>query len=146
MLALHVEGAAPQDIDLLVSGEQNQPQAFVFDAADVDGDAQLDIEVKASTKTQDPNVLINVIWVFPADFAVSLAELIAGSLTRNAEVYLDCGLEPQLLQMPQRRDAMRPGRAQRRMGPGLPGAQRDLPRSRRADLLRRQPGGLDPGE
>ena len=97
-MTVAVEGAAERDIDLLVTGERNEPQVFSFDGDDVNRDGRIDVEVRASTKTQDPNVLINVIWVFASGYPVSPDAVISGSATPDAEVYVDCGMEPQLLQ------------------------------------------------
>lgn len=106
VMELHVEGAPTQTIDLLVSGDQNEPQVFLFNARDTDGNGDLSIEVKASPTTQDPNVLLNAIWTFPENMKISNSELIAGDLTSNAEIYVDCGREPQLKKFPVRRDAV----------------------------------------
>lgn len=106
VMILQVEGAMEQEIDLLVSGEQNEPQAFLFDAQDNNRDGKIDIEVRASSNTQDPNVLINAIWVFPDKMPVSMDALISGELTSAAETYVDCGNELQWQAMPRRRDAI----------------------------------------
>ncbi|MBN1542218.1 hypothetical protein JW992_08720 [candidate division KSB1 bacterium] len=106
VMQLEVEGETARTIDLLVLGEQGQPQVFDFAAADIDGDGKIDITVRAAPHTTDPNVILNVIWVFAPEQKIDPADLIAGRLNYAAELMLDCGNEPQLKQTPLRRDAL----------------------------------------
>ncbi|MBD3385119.1 hypothetical protein GF407_09345 [candidate division KSB1 bacterium] len=106
IMKLEVEGAGVQMIDLLKSGEQNEPQVFLFSAKDTDSDGKLGIVVSAAEITQDPNTLINAIWVFPPGLQIDRDKLIAGELSSKAEVYIDCGLEPPLRHYPGRYEAM----------------------------------------
>ncbi len=106
IMKLEVEGAKERIIDLLESGEQNEPQVFLFSAKDTDNDGKLGIAVSAAEITQDPNTLINVIWVFPSATQIVRDKLIGGELSTRAEVYIDCGLEPPLQHYPGRYEAM----------------------------------------
>ncbi len=106
IMKLEVEGARERIIDLLESGEQNEPQVFLFSAKDMDDDGKLAIAVSAANITQDPNTLINAIWVFPAARQIDRDKLIAGELSSKAELYIDCGLEPPLQHYPGRYEAL----------------------------------------
>lgn len=94
-LELHVEGAAAQTIDPLAAGPANTPQIYQFAAKDTNSDGVLDIEILSPKG--DPNTLLNVIWVFPADHDLDESALIRGTLSSQAEIYLDAGREPQVL-------------------------------------------------
>lgn len=107
VLRLQVEGASTKTINVAEAGGQNVPQVVFFDAEDADGDGQLQIEVGASTETEDPNVFINGIWLFEADESVSEDDVISGSATPRADVYLDAGREPERGHLPPRVDAIR---------------------------------------
>jgi hypothetical protein len=106
VMKLTVEGAGVQEIDLLKSGDRNQPQAFLFDGRDTNRDGVLTVDVSASNRTIDPNTLINVIWIFRKGFQIDMDALIAGRLTADAEVVVDCGAEPHLQDLPLRRDGV----------------------------------------
>ncbi len=92
LMDLHVEGAASQTIDLMTLGPQHQPHVFFFDAED-DGDGLLHIEVTASAKGQDPNTLLNGLWVFTPEPSVDAAQVIDGSATPLAESFVNCGYD-----------------------------------------------------
>ncbi len=94
-LELHVEGAEEQTIDPLEAGPANTAQVYRFAAKDTNDDGILDVEILSPKG--DPNTLVNVIWVFPADFELDDDALIRGALSNKAEVYLDAGREPQVL-------------------------------------------------
>ena len=93
LMALHVEGATPQTIDLMELGGQHEPHARFFDAEDTDNDGWLDVTVAAAPQTQDPNVLLNAIWVFGPDVEVTEEAVLQGAATSLAETYVNCGDE-----------------------------------------------------
>lgn len=106
IMNLKVEGAPPLKIDLMKNGDRNQPQVFVFDAEDRNGDGQIELEITSAPETSDGNILLNVIWAFSEGVPLDLPDLIAGNLTDKAEIYVDCGNEPVLQQLPLRQDAI----------------------------------------
>lgn len=103
-LELHVEGAESQTIDPLERGPTNTPQVYRFDAEDHNGDGVLDIEILSPKG--DPNTLVNGVWVFPANYTLDEDALIRGSLSHTAEVYLDAGREPQVVNRSPRFDVL----------------------------------------
>jgi len=105
-MEFHVEGASIRTVDPLLFGVRNQPLVFLFDAEDADRDGELRIEARPTTQAKDPNVILNGIWVFPATASVTSDEVISGSASRRAEVYVDCGVEPEVQQRPTRLDAV----------------------------------------
>lgn len=107
VMELRVEGAAPETINVVEEGGQNVPQVLFFDAEDTNGDGQLHVDIGASTRTEDPNVFVNGLWVFEAGAQISEEAVIRGQATSSAEVYVDAGREPQLQQRPPRLDAIR---------------------------------------
>lgn len=107
LMELRVEGAETKTINVVEEGGQNVPQVVLFDAADADGDGELAVEVGASTRTEDPNVFVNALWMFEAGASVGEQALIRGDATANAEVYLDSGREPERRRLPPRVDAVR---------------------------------------
>lgn len=106
MMEFHVEGAPLRTVDPLIDGTRNQPLVFLFDAQDVDRDGQLLIETRPSAQSKDPNVILNAIWVFPAGLNVATEAVVSGAATKSAEVYVDCGKEPEVQELPTRVDAM----------------------------------------
>ncbi|MFB6272029.1 MAG: hypothetical protein ABEL51_03940 [Salinibacter sp.] len=107
LMELRVEGAETKTINVVEEGGQNVPQVVLFDAVDADGDGELTVEVGASTRTADPNVFVNVLWMFEAETSVEEQALVRGEATAQAEVYLDCGREPARRRLPPRVDAVR---------------------------------------
>ena len=104
--AMQVEGAPNRTVDLATATKKNQPQVYTFDARDENGDGQLELEVHAAPTSKGPNTILNVVWVFPADQDLPREELISGDLNPNAEIYVDCGLEPQVIDRSPRVDAV----------------------------------------
>ncbi len=105
-MEFHIEGAAEKTVDPLTVGTRNQPLIFFFDAEDVNKDGLLRIDARPSASCKDPNVILNGIWLFPERSAVREEEVINGSATKQAEVYVDCGQEPDLQNMHTRIDAL----------------------------------------
>lgn len=101
-----VEGDSIRTVDLAAAVARNQPQVYLFHARDVNGDGQLSVEVHAAPISRGPNTILNTIWMFPEERELSKQALISGTLTSEAELYVDCGLEPRVLQLPPRRDAV----------------------------------------
>jgi hypothetical protein len=93
LLELRVEGAPPLTVDPMADGRKNSPHLFLFDAHDENGDGSLAVEVHPSPRSPDPNVFLNVFWVFPEGAVLSEDSLVRGRLSRQAEVYVDCGRE-----------------------------------------------------
>jgi len=106
-MELRVEGAETKTINVVAEGGQNVPQVVLFDAADADGDGQLTVEVGASTRTEDPNMFVNALWMFGAGASVEEQALIRGAATERAEVYVDSGREQERRQLPPWVDAVR---------------------------------------
>ncbi len=92
-MELRVEGAPHLLVDPLREGVQNRPYIFLFDARDENGDGELAIEAHPSPRFPDPNIFLNVFWLFPPDFPIDPAALMRGELSPQAEVYYPCGLE-----------------------------------------------------
>lgn len=92
-MALQVEGAVTQTIDLLRTGAQNVPQVFFFDAEDLNQDGWLEIDIAGSPTGQDPNVFVNGIWTFLPDVSVTAADVISGAANKSAETRVNAGME-----------------------------------------------------
>lgn len=105
MMEFHIEGAEVRTIDPIAFGSRNQPLVFFFDAEDVNRDGLLEVETRPSAG-RDPNVILNGVWIFPEGSTVSSEAVISGSATGQAEVYIDCGREPQVQDLPTRIDAL----------------------------------------
>ncbi len=93
LLELHVEGARPITIDPLKDSVRNRPYVYSFHGADTNKDGELAIEVQASPRSPDPNVMLNCFWVFPEGTAIDAPALIRGELPARAEVSYSCGQE-----------------------------------------------------
>ena len=91
---MNVEGAPAQLVDLALNAPHNQPQVFLFDARDADGDGWIDIKVFAP-QGQDPNATLATIAVYAAGTTLTRGELIAGSNAEKdrAELRIACGTE-----------------------------------------------------
>lgn len=91
---MEVEGAPVQHVDLALNAPHHQPQVFLFDARDTDGDGWIALRVFAP-QGQDPNSTLATIAVYPAGLMLSRDELIAGSLAKldRAELRVACGTE-----------------------------------------------------
>jgi len=106
MMEFHVEGAPITTVDPLVAGARNQPLVFFFDAKDVNEDGLLQIEARPSGVSRDPNVILNAIWIFSEHADITPEAVISGAATKQAEVYIDCGQEPDVQDRPTRIDAL----------------------------------------
>jgi hypothetical protein len=106
VMDLRVEGADPVTIDALKDGEKNRPYVYFFDARDVNGDGEITLEVHASTKGVDPNVILNAFWVFAPGAHIAAEEVIRGEGTRKAELSWSCGMENELGGSPSRVDGI----------------------------------------
>jgi hypothetical protein len=107
MAEIRVEGSAPRTIDMLADAAQNQPQAVIVDGGDQNGDGRLHVELRPYAANKDPNIILNALWVFPSGTEVTVEEIISGQASKRAEVYLDCGKEPEIQRLPTRMDALR---------------------------------------
>lgn len=135
---MNLEGAPTQTVDLALNAPLHQPQVFLFDARDADGDGWIDVSVFAP-QGQDPNATLATIAVYPAGTALTRAELIAGRLAQpdRAELRVACGTE--MAGQSARTDVLHAayaGRAQpelaikskRRLTPGKDGVVQEGPR------------------
>jgi hypothetical protein len=91
---MEVEGAPTQSVDLALNAPHNQPQVFLFDAKDADGNGWIDINVFAP-QGQDPNATLATIAVYAAGSTLTRDELITGSNAEKdrAELRIACGTE-----------------------------------------------------
>jgi len=106
LIELRVEGSSPLTVDPMVDGKKNQPHVFLFDAQDTNGDGWLDIEAHASPKSPDPNVILNVFWVFTRNAPFTADEILRGEVSSQAEEYFDCGTEAEKTAPAARLDAI----------------------------------------
>lgn len=97
VMILAVEGAAEQVVDVVDQVGQNVPLVVSFDAVDENEDGWIDIELRAARDTVDGNLFLNVLWVFGAKERIDEDRLIRGELSAQAEHYIDCGRDPELL-------------------------------------------------
>ncbi|MBF8297219.1 MAG: Bac rhamnosid6H protein [Bacteroidetes bacterium] len=104
---VHIEGSAPRLIDLVADAKRNQPQVFLFDGKDQDNDGELHVELRPSSKVMDPNIFLNALWVFRPDASFTPEVIVSGRASKQAELYLDCGAEPEIRRLPTRIDAIR---------------------------------------
>lgn len=103
-LLILVEGASPLPFDPIDGGAQNLPQTVQLIGTDDNRDGIIDVEIQATEG--DPNTILNVLWVFPADFEVDTDDLLAGRLSEIAEAYVDAGAEEAVRQRETRYDVM----------------------------------------
>ena len=91
---MEVEGAPVQAVDLALNAPRQEPQIFLFDAKDTDGNGWINIRVFAP-QGQDPNSTLATIAVYAAATKLSRGELVAGSNAENdhAELRIACGTE-----------------------------------------------------
>jgi hypothetical protein len=106
VMELEVEGAPTKRINPAKKGGTNVPQVVLFEAKDADGNGEVEVEIAASSKTEDPNVFVNALWMFEAGANVNKQALVRGSATERAEVYVDSGREAEQRRAP-RIDALR---------------------------------------
>jgi len=103
---LNIEGTPQKTIDLAETGQNNIPQIHQFEAEDLNQNGQIEIEIAASVKTKDPNTYVNALWIFPKNTNISAQNLITGASNSNAELFVDCGQEPEIQTRGPRLDAM----------------------------------------
>ncbi len=96
VMDLRVEGAPPMTIDALKDNVRNRPYVYFLEGRDRNGDGEIAVEVHASQKGVDPNVILNAFWVFPQGTPITEEEVIHGEGTRRAEIAWTCGLENEL--------------------------------------------------
>jgi hypothetical protein len=106
VMELQVEGAPTKRINPAKEGGTNVPQVVLFKAKDADGNGEVEVEIAASSKTEDPNVFVNALWMFEAGANVNKQALVRGGATERAEVYVDSGREAEQRRAP-RIDALR---------------------------------------
>jgi hypothetical protein len=104
LVKCRVEGSSDRIIDPLRRGPSH-PTVELFQARDVDKSGSLLIEIDPVAQS-DPNVILNVFWVFPDSLSLSPDALLSGSLSHSAEVYHDCGVENEETVNTARRDAL----------------------------------------
>ncbi len=86
---LRVEGAAPRRVDTVADIGHNKAAVFWFDAKDTNGDGKIDITVDAADESFDKNMILNGLWVFPADATEDDQGLLSGRLNTRAVARLD---------------------------------------------------------
>lgn len=91
--SLEVEGAPARVVDPMPDGRRNSPSVHVFHGRDADRNGWLTIEVHAAPESPDPNIILNAFWIFPADAAVTAADVISGAARSSAEIVHECGSE-----------------------------------------------------
>jgi hypothetical protein len=91
IMALSVEGAAPQILDPISRWGRHTPGVVRFDACDADKNGRLQITAAPDATTHDRNPILNAIWIFAAGSPVDDAQLIAGAMNGSAERFVDVG-------------------------------------------------------
>lgn len=86
-----VEGAPAQSLDCIAKWGQHQPGALQFMAKDENGDGELEVTVLPAPGAPDRNPILNVIWIFPAEARLAMAQIIAGRHNDQAQHYVDVG-------------------------------------------------------
>ncbi|MGC9328569.1 MAG: hypothetical protein ACP5I1_13115, partial [Candidatus Hinthialibacter sp.] len=94
-MELFVEGDESRVVDAVANQGANVPGVYSFHAKDEDEDGWIDIRVNPVKEAPDQNVILNVIWIFPADEVPSDEDLMKNSFSQQAIVQLDCGGEAQ---------------------------------------------------
>ncbi len=90
---MQVEGAPDQIADLALTARRNEPQVFVFEAADEDSDGWTEVEVLAP-EGSDPNTTLAAIWMYPEGTYFTRDQLIAGTGgSTPPELRIDGGTE-----------------------------------------------------
>ena len=89
---MKVEGAPDQTVDLALTARRNDPQVFLFNAHDADGDGWLDVEVLA-VQGHDPNTTLAAIWMYPERAGFTREQLLAGRGGTPPELRIDAGTE-----------------------------------------------------
>ncbi len=105
-LELRVEGATAQRVDPMKDGKNNQPYVYLFEGKDADRDGWLSLESHAPLDGADPNTTLSAFWVFPENMQLDAETIKSGALSKQAEVYWDCGRETELQSAVPRRDAL----------------------------------------
>jgi Bacterial alpha-L-rhamnosidase 6 hairpin glycosidase domain len=105
-LELRVEGATAQHVDPLQDRKNNRPYVYWFQAKDENQDGWLSIESHTPVDGIDPNTTLSVFWVFPENMQLDTETIISGALSKQAEVYWDCGRETELQSAIPRRDVL----------------------------------------
>ncbi|MFA6545723.1 MAG: hypothetical protein WCS99_15000, partial [Limisphaerales bacterium] len=83
-MEMNVEGAPARKVDAGGEVGKNKPVAFWFDARDANQDGQISIEVLPAPGATDKFVVLNGLWVFPAETPSDSAALLAGKLDAQA--------------------------------------------------------------
>lgn len=93
VLEVRVEGQSRARLDLVAKPGQHAPLLLPLDAADVNGDGAVDVEVVAAPGATDHNAILNVLWVF-AGTPPPVDQLLAGKSPVAALAHVNCGEEP----------------------------------------------------
>ena len=86
-----VEGSAPMTLDPLARWGRHKPGALLFRAKDANNDGRLVVSVLPGRGAPDPNPILNVIWIFPADTNPNLDQVVLGRMNALATRYVDVG-------------------------------------------------------
>ena len=89
---MQVEGAPDQTVDLALTARRNEPQVFLFESADEDGDGWIDVEVLAP-QGSDPNTTLAAIWMYPEGAYFTRDNLVAGTGGTPPDLRVDAGTE-----------------------------------------------------
>lgn len=90
---VEVEGDSVREVDPMPDGVQNQPTAILTDGCDLNRDGRIAVTLHPSLRTPDPNIILNALWVFPAETRVSADEVVSGAAAPRAELRWSCGTE-----------------------------------------------------
>ncbi len=95
-IEIHIEGSEPRTIDPLADGIKGKAYVHVMDGIDINNDGKINIEIHPSATGPDPNTILSVFWVFPAQFNGQPEAIATGAHNHEALVYFDCGLDSEL--------------------------------------------------
>jgi hypothetical protein len=93
VMTVEIEGDSLREVDPMADRGRNQPTVLLTSGHDVNSDGRLAITVHPSSRTPDPNVILNAFWVFPADAQISVDDILSGGASSRAEVHWSCGAE-----------------------------------------------------
>jgi hypothetical protein len=91
VLNLQVEGKTRRALDPVAEKGRNAPVAVSLEAADENGDGYIDLAVAAADESPDKNTILNMLWVFRADAAPGVDELLGGHTLRAPLARVACG-------------------------------------------------------